>query len=129
MGTFALDLSAYATKAKGNLGLVAGKTTLEIFRRVIMRSPVDTGRFRGNWMPSEGEASSAVDPNTRDKTGSAALAKCASLIPTNRGGVFRLTNNLPYARKLEDGYSGQAPAGMVTLTVVEIGGILAEATK
>lgn len=129
MGTFALDLSAFAAKAKGNLGLVAGRTTLEIFRRVIMRSPVDTGRFRGNWMPSEGEASNFLDPNTMDKSGGAAVAKCAALIPTDRGGVFRLANNLPYAKKLEEGYSKQAPVGMVTLTVIEIGGIVNEAAK
>jgi hypothetical protein len=35
------------------------------------------------------------------------------------GDTIYLTNNLPYIRRLEEGYSQQAPAGMVALTVQE----------
>jgi hypothetical protein len=129
MASFALNIAAFAKRAKADTALVAGKVTLEIFRRVIMKSPVDTGRFRGNWEPSEGEASSVSNPNTMDKRGSAAIEKSAALIPANRGGVFYLANNLPYAQRLEDGYSGQAPVGMVKLTCLEFPGIVKEVAQ
>ena len=35
------------------------------------------------------------------------------------GHVFYLVNNLPYIRRLEQGWSQQAPAGMVAVTVSE----------
>ena len=34
------------------------------------------------------------------------------------GGVFFVGNNLPYAYRLETGYSKQAPSGLVGLTVL-----------
>jgi len=33
------------------------------------------------------------------------------------GDIVYLANNLPYAQRLEDGWSQQAPEGMVKLTV------------
>jgi len=40
--------------------------------------------------------------------------------------VIYLTNNLPYAQRLEEGYSQQAPAGMVALTIQEFQAIANE---
>lgn len=49
MTTFALDLSKQIEAAKAKTELVAKKTMIELFNRVIQKSPVDTGRFRANW--------------------------------------------------------------------------------
>lgn len=124
MSSFALDISKFAKKAEGNLDTVVRKTTLEVFKRVIMRSPVDTGRFRANWIFSQGAPSSNINTSSFDKSGSATVGKVDSALPEKAaGGVYCLTNNLPYANRLEDGYSGQAPQGMVQLTVIEFEGI------
>jgi hypothetical protein len=45
------------------------------------------------------------------------------------GKVHYITNNLPYAWRLEHGHSKQAPAGMVGLTVVEFAGIVDKAAN
>ncbi|NBT33816.1 MAG: hypothetical protein EBT13_18445 [Rhodobacteraceae bacterium] len=34
--------------------------------------------------------------------------------------IIYIQNNLPYANRLENGWSGQAPQGMVALTVAEV---------
>jgi hypothetical protein len=44
--------------------------------------------------------------------------------PKSFGGVHYLQNNLPYAWRLETGYSKQAPAGIVGITALEFGGIV-----
>jgi hypothetical protein len=78
------------------------------------------GRFKGNWQvtveqPAEGELP-GVDP-----TGSATILKGTAVMETVvRPRQFWLTNNLPYSERLEGGWSKQAPAGMVAVTMAEI---------
>ena len=66
MTTFALNLAKQIEVAKEQAELVAKKITIELFSRVIEKSPVDTGRFRANWNCSIGSpdlsTSQAIDP-------------------------------------------------------------------
>lgn len=121
MTTFALDLSKQIEKAKEQAELVAKKTMIDLFNRVIQKSPVDTGRFRANWNCSIGSpdlsTSQAIDPS-----GSVASSRATATVVSytlNEQSVF-LTNNLPYAERLENGWSKQAPNGMVRLSVMEV---------
>jgi hypothetical protein len=121
MTTFALNLAKQIEAAKAQSELVAKKTMIELFNRVIQKSPVDTGRFRANWNCSIGSpdlsTSQAIDPS-----GSGAISKATSTVVSytlNGQSVF-LTNNLPYADRLENGWSKQAPNGIVRLSVMEI---------
>jgi hypothetical protein len=119
MSNFALDVSKWAEKAKGRMDLVVRKIALDLFRRVILRSPVDTGRFRGNWqvaIDSIPEGVLEID----DKSGAATVAKAtAEALNVKAGDVIYLVNNLPYASRLENGWSPQAPAGIIGTTVTE----------
>lgn len=117
--SFALDLSRMCAKAGGRVDVVVRKVIFELFRRVILRSPVDTGRFRGNWYVGIGAMNGATDDGT-DKTGAATVSRVSSGVMTfPLGQSIWLTNSLPYAQSLEYGYSKQAPAGMVRLSVAE----------
>jgi hypothetical protein len=51
LGNFELDIQRFVDKANGNINLVVRKVALDLFTRVIMKSPVDTGRFGaiGRW--------------------------------------------------------------------------------
>lgn len=91
------------------------KVTFDLARSLIARSPVDTGRFKNNWMPGEG----TVNTSLTDSTTGDALGKIGAAVGGwNVGkGVFYISNSLPYARRLEYGWSDQAPQGMVRLTV------------
>ncbi len=114
-GPFELQLRAYAEKAKGNADAVVRKVVLDIGARLIARSPVDTGRFRSNWFYNLDAASGAADAET-----GASEVRGIETIPLKASGHFHtITNNLPYAWKLETGHSKQAPSGMVGLTHME----------
>lgn len=117
--SFASELRAFASKSQQNADLVRRRVAIEIFERVIKRSPVDTGRFRGNWQASVGDYPRSIIEDT-DPTGAGASANMVSLVlgdKTNH--PLYLVNNLPYSLRLEHGHSQQAPSGMVKVTVSE----------
>lgn len=117
MSKFTLDIQAFVAKAKKNPETVMRSVSLKLFSAIIKASPVDTGRFRGNWRTT------GVTPATGliagvDPTGNKAVNSAATFI-TNAPGwnIFTLTNNLPYAERLEYGWSKQAPVGMVRVNI------------
>lgn len=90
------------------LGQAAG---IHCFGNVIKNSPVDTGRFRGNWQAS------LAAPITAEVNSAVAVGRIEDVAITFRGiditDVVYLTNNLPYAEALEFGWSDQQPSGWV----------------
>lgn len=141
--TFALDLQKLTDKAKGRMGMVVRKIVLDVGARLVMRSPVGDGtlwrsppppgyvggRFRANWQYGFGTMPTGELPDI-DKTGAASNDRIRSgVAAAPAAGIHYLANNLPYAQRLEDGWSKQAPAGMVALTVAEFGGIVEGAAK
>lgn len=129
LGNFELDIQRFVDRAKGNVDLVLRKIALDLFKRVIMKSPVDTGRFKGNWQVAIGSIPAgvlAID----DKTGSATISKMtAAVLGLKAGQVIYLVNNLEYARPLEYGHSKQAPAGVVRTTLQEFPQVVAKAAN
>lgn len=122
-GPFELSLRQFAEKAGENADLAVRKIVLDIGGRLVIRSPVDTGRFRSNWFYSL----AAPSDQSTAFVGTAAMQNQGELPKQAAGKVHYVTNNLPYAWRLENGYSKQAPAGMVGLTVVEFQGIASQA--
>jgi len=119
MAGFADQVKAWERKTSSKMDLAVRKIALEMFRRIILKSPVLSGRFRGNWQLAIGsvpEGTLELD----DKTGTATIAKgAATALGINAGDTIYFANNLPYARRLEEGYSQKAPNGMVALTIQE----------
>lgn len=128
MGTFSLQLAEFAKKAGDNASLVTRKVAIDILSRVVMRSPVDTGRFRSNWVLTVGAPATGTSETT-DKSGGATVAKGEGAVASFQVGpsIF-IVNNLPYGPRLEyEGWSKQAPAGMVRVTVAEYEGLIRKA--
>ena len=127
--SFSTDLD----KAKLNLAgyaeeMVRG-TLFSLASRIIKESPVDTGRFRGNWQASINSPQKAKLQRL-DKSGTAAIGDMSSVVMSMKmGQTFYLTNNLPYARRLEYGYSKQAPSGFLRINVMRVQSELAKARK
>lgn len=125
MGAFTLQLEEFAKKAGANAELVVRRVGIDVFSSVIRKTPVDTGRARANWTAKVGSPSGVIsDAIDKGKYGSdpsgASVSKAnAALAGFEIGQAIFITNNLPYAQRLENGYSTQAPSGMVRLTVVE----------
>lgn len=127
--TFSLDVGRFVKKAKGNLDLVTRKVALDIFTRVIRRTPVDTGRARGNWMCSVSNYT-LQQTGVIDKSGSSAMTDAAKVVEQAKAGdIIYLTNTLPYILQLEEGSSQQAPQGMVSLTIREYPGVVEAAAR
>lgn len=129
LGTFELDIKRFVERAKGNVDLVIRKVALDLFKRIIMKSPVDSGRFRGNWQVAIGSIPSGT-LEVNDKAGTATVAKVTAVtLGLKAGDVITLVNNLSYARALEYGHSKQAPSGMVRLAVTEYGAVVRKAAS
>lgn len=118
MGSFALDVSQFVAKANKNVDKVVRSVSIKLFSAVIKSTPVDTGRARNNWFASNGTPS--IETTTYGAPqGDATIRRVTTFIngePTAR--QFTLTNNLPYAERLEYGWSQQAPVGMVRVNVM-----------
>ena len=114
---FTDEVAAFAGNTERKLDVAIRKIGLELFSRVIVNTPVDTGRARANWQV----AINSVPTGTlelSDKDGTAAISAAdAEVSGLKAGDTIHLVNNLPYIQKLEDGSSTQAPAGMVGLAV------------
>lgn len=115
--SFALDVSKFVEKAKKNPEKVMRQVSIKLFSAIIKASPVDTGRFRMNWMASGGIPASGITDAT-DKSGNIAIGNATSFVLKAADWKdFTLTNNLPYAQRLEYGRSQQAPQGFVRVNV------------
>lgn len=88
-----------------------------LLTRIIQRSPVDTGAFRGNHRVSVGAADGGVS-NVTDKGGSSTLSAGISVAAAASAlSTIYVQNNLPYAEALEYGHSQQAPQGIYRLAL------------
>ena len=96
------------------------KLHFEALNGIIYRTPVDTGRARGNWQTTIGSpAEDEVDGVDTDgaATVERGMSALAGLGPFT---VSYIANNLAYILPLEEGHSSQHPAGMVAVTVEEM---------
>jgi hypothetical protein len=119
MAGFSDQLAKFAAKTKIKADVVVRKVTLDIAGAMILRAPVDTGRFRGAFVYGQGAPNTST-PEMLDKDGSLALARISQQVGSmTAGGVAYITNSLPYARRLEYGWSKQAPQGFVRITALE----------
>ena len=113
--TFTSDLGRFTVGTKAGLNELTRECVKEAGRRLIERSPIDTGRFKSNYFYG------LVSPDTRsnDRTNVRVLNNLDELPIEAAGYSHFITNSLPYAPALEAGYSRQAPKGMFGLTALE----------
>ena len=84
------------------------KLALNVDAAVVMATPVDTGRARGNWIVSLNAPTSYSTVNV-SSSGSEAISQGAGVISTAKGDDdIYISNNLVYIQKLNDGHSKQA---------------------
>jgi hypothetical protein len=118
-GSFSADLSKFIRHADGNIDKATRMAVVLVAQGTVVGSPVDTGRFRSNWQFGEVVPQGTLD--SLDKSGAATIARIAGQVTSLKaGGEVWVVNNLPYAGKLEYGYSQQAPGGMVRVTLANL---------
>ena len=123
---FGRELEEFQKKAMENTDKTIRGIKLSLFKAVIYDTPVLSGRLRGNWQTSTGSPKRGlVQRRFGPKAFSEAAQKAGGL-----GDVTYLTNNLPYAEKIENGRSSKAPEGMLRRNFAKIQRIVqAEARK
>lgn len=126
MASFKAQLKGFGVKALEKVDKIRRASALELFMLVIYATPVDTGRLRGNWQTTlNSPASAALERAGSDVSLAEAMANLGALVD-----VVWFTNNLPYAERIEyDGWSGQAPEGMVRRHVSQWQKIVAAKAK
>jgi len=138
--SFTINVESWAEdKCRGLANAVA--------TRIVARTPVgseeqvdDPGQAKGNWQGTIGSpAAGTIDH--QDESGAETLAEINSKVQEwkpSTGESFYITNNISYIPILEyglypnppkrgtgrtvNGFSTQAPSGMVGITVAEVGG-------
>ncbi len=89
------------------------RIALKILRVLTSFSPVDTGRFKANWIVGVGRREARTLSN-KDKAGMTTFNKGKKkLAKTLLGKTVFISNNLPYAKRLNEGHSEQVPLNFV----------------
>lgn len=129
MARWSVPISKYVTAAKGDVEKAVRAVSLEVYTKLLIRSPVDTGRFRGNWMIGMAVIPEAADEQRFNKPGAPLPEEMAKLSIYRIGATIHMRNNLPYAVALENGHSQQAPSGVVRVTAAEFGAIVSRKAR
>jgi len=98
-------------------------SVFELNAKVKERTPVDTGFARNSWLVTK-NSSYAGRPGGNSGTESILNVKSANL-----GDALYINNGAEYIKKLEDGHSAQAPAGMVAISIAEFPTMVKEQIK
>ena len=143
MGDFSLSMDNLLKQVNGNVENVVKKSVFDLTSAIIKGSPVDSGRFRGNYQVSFNKPIDS-ELDKLDKSGNETISKIGVEINSNKVPmVYWINNNLPYAEKLEyglypktsttgktiNGFSIQAPSGFVRLNILRFNQFFKQNTK
>jgi hypothetical protein len=144
------DPIAWAAKMKDAPREAINAFAFKIFEGVVLKTPVDTGACRQNWLVTLNSETNAFDPSK--KKGGQILTEGGNTIEVAKGDdkIF-IQNNAPYVGMLEyggypnppkkggkskkgdpktvGGYSRQAPNGMVGTTLAKADQLFDAAVK
>ena len=150
MPKWSLDLQKYAEARKEQIDIIRKKYAFKLYSQIVQRTPVDTGRARGNWNISIG----ADDTSTNDKNIKPKYTNENDMPKPDGDEAIFISNHLPYIGVLEygkypdppkkgsydkkhkrwvikssGGFSKMAPRGMVGVTLAKTKDILAQAVS
>lgn len=143
MTSFSEQIAAFSAKVKKNEQEVVAAILFKAIELVVSRTPVITGQARGGWLASIGSIPTGT--GSKDKDGGSTISRAQSIALGAAGKVFYLANNVGHTPVLEyggypdppekgswnkkekkfeilskGGYSKQAPAGMVRISLAEL---------
>ena len=120
--TFGSDLHNAARSFERQATARMKRVALAAFEQINLASPVDKGTFRANWVVSFDTLDRSYDlsKNEDDVAKTVSIATAAIMDKTRLGTTVYICNSVPYAIRLENGYSPQATAGVVNPAVVRI---------
>ncbi|AKG14165.1 hypothetical protein [Moraxella bovoculi] len=97
---FEVPIGEIVDELENHIFDVLNTLTAMTYNNIVALSPVDTGRYRNAHHFSHGSPSHAMSGATGIR------------IPVGDYRPIYIQNNLPYALRIENGWSGQAPSGV-----------------
>lgn len=105
-----------------NVNKTVAEKTLEIgeriFDEVVARSPVHSGSFRASWNVSVNQPVFVY--NVGGSQQSPLQPPKWPRLSIKNGDKIQITNGAPYAGRIENGHSNQAPRGVVALALASL---------
>ena len=118
---FKADLAKFQAITKALPGDIVQKIAFDIWTKLILKTPVDTGRARAGWGLSIGEPAVTVPAAENYPKGyTGAPPPIPDVKAVDGTQVVWILNAVEYIERLEEGHSQQAPAGMVRLSLMEM---------
>ena len=111
----------FGVKALKDADKFTKRITGEMLATVVVATPVDTGQARGNWRVSVCVLDKKTD-QTQDRSGQGSISKGIATIPSGGGigKIVYLSNSLNYIKKLNDGWSMQAPKNFMQISFMNV---------
>jgi len=142
---FSLDIKDFAEKTSRNIQDVKAEVASDLFGAIIKSTPVGNskywqnpkapkgyvgGRLRGNWQTSINTPILTTTPRI-DPNGNDTIKEMQQEVQKAVGDqTIYMTNNLPYAVRVEYGHSRQQrPEGMVRVNILAFENAIAEAIR
>ena len=119
-GNFSLDLAKFIEHAQGNIDKAVRQTVALIAQELDSRTPRDTGRLVANWQFGQYSPPTGIVNSVELGAGAVGKRIASEAATVKAGGEVWIVNNLPYAGKIEYGYSQKSPAGMVRVTLANL---------
>lgn len=88
------------------------KIIIDTVQSLVVSSPVDTGAYRASHIVSVGSG----DYGVREPSTNAVQDAAIQAVKFKLGSLIYIQNNQPYAERLENGWSNQAPLGIYSTT-------------
>jgi hypothetical protein len=114
-------IADFIRQTGADTALVLRKFALDLVSRIVMRTPVATGRARAGWAAAGKALGIDVPRPRRRKAGEPPYdpGEYEEKLTGDRQ-FIRIANNVDYIMPLEFGHSAQAPFGMVRISMAEL---------
>lgn len=121
--SFEMALDAFVDEdIPGGVHELRNAVALEVLTGVVMLTPVDIGRLRGNWQVTTGGPVSDFDWEAVDALGTRTIAEASQALEAmvDAYGLIWVGNGLPYAGYVNDGTALVPAVHMVEQTVERV---------
>lgn len=143
--SFSSDIAKFAAKTIRKNNAIVRKIVIDLGTSLVLKTPVGNptlwqnpegspegyagGAARANWQYGNGEMPEGV-LDLIDKGGNSTINRIIGGVQASpAASIHWVANNLPYMKRLEEGWSKQAPQGMLRLTVTEFEQTVRDALK
>lgn len=107
-----------------DIGKETREAAIAIDTGVVLETPVDTGRAKGNWITSVDSPNSFADITyTAERTVAEqfAISQCKQEVQKVQGfATVYIQNNLPYITRLNEGHSDQAGSKYIEIILEKV---------